>query len=551
MISEVIMRRKKKNIGWKIGGALTAAVICAAGVYVGTTAYAQDAQNASDRTIADNIYIGDIAVGGMTEAQATEAVNDYVKSLGDTEFTLTVDDKSVVAKASDLGVEWSNPVLVQDAMDVGRTGNLIERYKSKKDLEHENLVYDITYTADKDKVTQFLEANTADMNQDAINYGLKRENGVFSIVDGQNGVAVDVDKSADEIVSYIEDTWSQSDASIELTADVVEPEGTKEQLARVKDVLGTYTTDFSSSSAGRTQNVRNGASKINGHVIYPGEQFSVYEAVNPFTAENGYELAGSYENGTTVQTYGGGICQVSTTLYNAVIRAELSIDERFCHSMIVSYVQPSMDAAIAGTYKDLKFTNNYDFPVYIEGYTNGGQITFTVYGEETRPADRKVIFESETTSKTEPETKFVASDAHGIGYVNTDQNAHTGYTAKLWKIVKENGVEVSREPYNNSTYNASPKIVTVGTKSNSEEAVAAIKAAIATKNEANIRAVAAANSAEALKKQEEEEKKQQEEDKKEEDNESKPAKDDTKDNKKDDTKDNVKEDTSQDKEADE
>ena len=135
--------------------------------------------------------------------------------------------------------------------------------------------------------------------------------------------------------------------------------------------------------------------------------------------------------------------------------------------------------------------------------------------------------------------------------MNTDQNAHTGYTAKLWKIVKENGVEVSREPYNNSTYNASPKIVTVGTKSDSEEAVAAIKAALATKDEANIRAVAAANSAEALKKQEEEEQKQQEEDKKEEDNESKPAKDDTKDNKKDDTKDNAKEDTSQDKEADE
>ncbi len=539
------MRRKKINrrirTGWKIGGALAAAVICAAGVYVGTTAYAQDAT--TDRTIADNIYIGDIAVGGMTEAQATEAVNDYVKSLGDTEFTLTVDDKSVVAKASDFGIEWSNPVLVKDAMGVGRTGNLIERYKSKKDLEHENLVYDITYTADKDKVKQYLEANTESMNQDAVNYGLKRENGVFSIVDGQNGVAVDVDKSADEIVSYIEGNWTQADATIELAASVVEPEGTKEQLERVKDVLGTYTTDFSSSSAGRAQNVRNGASKINGHVIYPGEQFSVYEAVNPFTAENGYELAGSYENGTTVQTYGGGICQVSTTLYNAVIRAELSIDERFCHSMIVGYVQPSMDAAIAGTYKDLKFTNNYDFPVYIEGYTNGGQITFTVYGEETRPANREVIFESETTSTTEPETKFVASDSQPIGYVNTDQNAHTGYTAKLWKVVKENGVEVSRDTFNNSTYNASPKIITVGTKSDNKDAVAAIKAAIATKNEATVRSVAASNSASALKKQQEEEeqKKQEEEQKKEE--ESKPEKP-----KKEDTS---KEEPSQEEEADE
>lgn len=538
------MKRKKTNrkinVGWKIGGALAAALFCAAGVYIGTTVYAQDAT--TDRTIADNIYIGDIAVGGMTEAEATEAVNDYVSSLGDTEFTLTVDDKSVVAKASDFGVEWSNPVLVKDAMGVGRTGNLIERYKSKKDLEHENLVYDITYTADKEKVTQFLEEHTADMNQDAINYGLKRENGVFSITDGQNGVAVDVAKSADEIVSYIEDNWTQNDTSLELAASVVEPEGTKEQLERVKDVLGTYTTDFSSSSAGRAQNVRNGASKINGHVLYPGEQFSVYEAVNPFTAENGYELAGSYENGTTVQTYGGGICQVSTTLYNAVIRAELSIDERFCHSMIVSYVQPSMDAAIAGTYKDLKFTNNYDFPVYIEGYTNGGQITFTVYGEETRPANREVIFESETTSTTEPETKFVASDSQPIGYVNTDQNAHTGYTAKLWKVVKENGVEVSRDAFNNSTYNASPKIITVGTKSDNKDAVAAIKAAIATKDESAVRAAAAANSAEAIKKQEEEEQKKQEEEKKKED-ESKPEKP-----KKEDTS---KEEPSQEEEADE
>ena len=506
-----MMRNKKSNPGWKIGGALAAAVICAAGVYVGTTVHAQEND---EYLIADNIYIGDIAVGGMTEAQASEAVESYVESLGDTQFTFTVDDKSVTATAADLGVEWSNPVIVKDAAGVGRTGNLIERYKSKKDLEHENMVFDIAYTADREKVKSFLESNTQDMNQEAVNYGLIRENGGFTITDGQNGVAVDVDKSADEIVSYIEDTWTQTDASLELAASVVEPEGTKEQLERVKDVLGTFTTDFGSSSAGRAQNVRNGASKINGTVLYPGEQFSVYEAVSPFSAENGYELAGSYENGTTVQTYGGGICQVSTTLYNAVIRAELAIDERYCHSMIVSYVKPSMDAAIAGTYKDLKFTNNYDFPIYIEGYTSGMQITFTVYGEETRDAGREVSFESETTSTTEPETKFEMSSEYPIGYVQTTQNAHTGYTAKLWKIVKENGVEISRDTYNNSTYNASPKIITVGIKSNNAEAVAAVKAAVATGDESAVRSAAAANSAESLKKQEEEEKKKQEEEQK-------------------------------------
>lgn len=518
-------KNKKSHLGWKIGGAFVAAVVCAAGVYAGVTAQAQEN---TERLIAENIYIGNIAVGGMTEVEATEAVDAYVESLSDTQFTLTVDDKSVTATAADFGVSWSNPVIVKDAANVGRTGNLIERYKSKKDLEHENLVFDMEYTADRGKVKSYLEEYTKDMNQEAVNYGLVRENGGFTITDGQNGVAVDVEKSADEIVSYIEDSWTQTDTSLELAASVVEPEGTKEQLSRVKDVLGTFTTDFGTSSAGRAQNVRNGASKINGTVLYPGEQFSVYEAVNPFSAENGYELAGSYENGTTVQTYGGGICQVSTTLYNAVIRAELAIDERYCHSMIVSYVKPSMDAAIAGTYKDLKFTNNYDFPIYIEGYTSGMQITFTIFGEETRPAGREVIFESETTSTTEPEVKFETAADQPIGYVQQVQSSHTGYTAKLWKIVKENGVEVSREVYNNSTYNASPRIVAVGVKSDNEEAVAAVKAAIASKDEAAIRAAAAANSAEALKKQEEELKKQEEEEKKEEeqvsDKSEKPAK---------------------------
>lgn len=506
-------KNKNKHFGWKIGGALVAAVICAVGVYAGVTAKAQES---GERLIAENIYIGTIDVGGMNEVQATEAVESYVESLGNTQFTLTVDDKSVTATAADFGVTWANPVIVKDALNVGKTGNLIERYKSKKDLEHENLIFDIEYTADKEKVKTYLEANTKDMNQEAVNYGLIRENGGFTITDGQNGVAVDVDQSADEIVSYIEEMWTQNDTSLELAASVVEPQGTKEQLSRVKDVLGTFTTDFGTSSAGRAQNVRNGANKINGKVLYPGEQFSVYEAVNPFTAENGYELAGSYENGTTVQTYGGGICQVSTTLYNAVIRAELAIDERYCHSMIVSYVKPSMDAAIAGTYKDLKFTNNYDFPIYIEGYTSGMQITFTIFGEETRPAGREVSFESETTSTTEPEVKFEVLGDKPIGYVEKLQSSHTGYTAKLWKIVKENGVEVSREVYNNSTYNASPRIVAVGVKSDNEEAVAAIKAAIASKDEEAVRAAAAANSAEALKKQEEEEKKQQEEEQKQE-----------------------------------
>ena len=107
------------------------------------------------------------------------------------------------------------------------------------------------------------------------------------------------------------------------------------------------------------------------------------------------------ENGRTVDSIGGGACQLCTTLYNVVLRAELEVTQRQNHSMTVGYVKPSEDAAIAGTYKDLKFKNNYDTPIYLEGSVAGNTLTFTAYGKDTRPEGRTVEFVSETLGTTE------------------------------------------------------------------------------------------------------------------------------------------------------
>ena len=180
------------------------------------------------------------------------------------------------------------------------------------------------------------------------------------------------------------------------------------------------------------------------------------------------------------------MCQVATTLYNAVIRAELDIVQRYNHSMIVSYVKPSDDAAIAGTYKDLKFKNNLDNPVYIEGYCSGGIITFNVYGVETRPANREISFRSETLSEEDPVTQFNFDAGQPVGYFNTEQSAHKGVTARLWKTVTVDGTVQSDEIFNNSKYKSSPKIVTVGTAGASAEVVAQLQAAAAANDEARL-----------------------------------------------------------------
>lgn len=238
----------------------------------------------------------------------------------------------------------------------------------------------------------------------------------------------------------------------------------------------------------------------------PGEEYSANAAMEPYTTENGFTEAGSYESGKVVQSMGGGICQVSTTLYNAVILAELEVTQRQPHSMLVDYVKPSMDAAIAGDYKDLKFKNNTETPIYIEGYISGGNLTFTIYGKETRNANRSIEFVSETLSTTPAGKKFVES-GDSLGMMTKSGSGHTGKTARLWKVVYENGQEVSRDIFNNSTYSASPVTVNVGTASDNAEASALVKAAIATQDEGQINnaiAEAKAKIEEAAQKAEEE-----------------------------------------------
>lgn len=441
-------------------------------------------------TIPQRVYFGDIAVGGMTQEEAVSAVEDYLDGLRNKTVTLRAGANSVDVSVSQMGITWSNPEIVEEAVALGKSGNLIVRYKAMKDLENEDKVYELDIQADGQKISQMLEEQAAVLNTEAKDGSLTRENNSFVVVPGSQGVSVNIEESAKILEEYFSKEWKGEPASIEIVADVVEPRGSEEQLSKVKDLLGGFHTSYGTSGAGRAQNVKNGASKINGSVIYPGDTFSVYEAVSPFDAEHGYELAGSYENGTTVETYGGGICQVSTTLYNAVIRAELEIVERYNHSMIVSYVDPSADAAIAGTYKDLKFINNTDAPIYIEGYTQDMVIYFNVFGHETRPANREVIFESETLSTTDPGVQYQAS-GDPIGFISQKQSSHVGYTAQLWKIVKVDGVEQSREVFNKSTYKPSPRIVIVGTASANPEAAAAMNAALASQDQATIEAAAA------------------------------------------------------------
>ncbi len=455
--------------------------------YIATEAKGKD-------TIKKGVYAGDISLGDMTTKEAEAAVEDYIESLRDKEIILVAaENQQVAVTAGELGISWSNPEILEEAVMLGTQGNIVQRYKELKDLEYENKVYPIELDFDIRAIDSILVEECSKFDRETIDMGLVRENGVFRTIEGQAGYFLDVENSIDTIYYYLIEDWNREYCEILLDIEVSEPRGTNEELSKVKDVLGSFTTSYSTSGFNRCENIINGCKLINGTILYPGEEFSTVDAVTPFTAKNGYYMAGSYLNGKVVDSLGGGICQVSTTLYNVVLLSELDVTERYNHSMIVTYTDPSKDAAVTESAgKDLKFVNSTDYPIYIEGYTTSDKsITFTIYGVETRDPGRTVEYISEVLETINPTTEDIYADAsQPIGYISVT-GAHIGYKARLWKVVRENGVEVSREVINSSSYKMVPRSAVVGVATEDPNAHNEMMAAIGTNSIDHVRNVIA------------------------------------------------------------
>lgn len=448
-------------------------------------------QAETPETALEGVYIENISVGGMNEEEITEAVNARVEELKNCVISLNAGDQSVQTTAGELGLICTNMDVVRQALYAGQRGNVLDRFKVQRYLEETGPeVLELQFSVDEQAVRSVIENQAGAMNTAAVDATLTLEDGSFVVHEGQDGYVINTDASVEKVVNYMSTDWHGGNGGVILVTDVDEAQGDTEQLVLVHDALGSSSTDYSGSNSNRKQNVKRGAELVNGTILYPGEEFSMQEIVVPFTEENGYAPAASYEMGSVVETYGGGICQVSTTLYLAVLRAELEVTERHNHSMIVNYVKPSMDAAIAEGYKDFKFVNNTDAPIYIMGYADGSEIGFVIYGHETRDPNRKVTYESETLTTTESTTELVADSSASYGSVTLESSGHTGYTARLWKVVTVNGEE-TREQVNSSTYNMTPNTYHVGTSTSDSAALAAMQSAIASNDLSKVSEAAA------------------------------------------------------------
>ncbi len=272
---------------------------------------------------------------------------------------------------------------------------------------------------------------------------------------------VDVDKSELSKAAELLNSGSVAAVKVSTIAPKVSTELLQSKLFNT--TLASYSTSYSLKAANRASNVALAASKINGKVLKPGEVFSYNETIGDTTIANGYKVAPVFENGKSSEGVGGGICQVSSTLYSAVLYADLKVNERRNHSLTVAYVPKGQDATVSYGAIDFKFTNSTDYPIKIKASTGGGKVNVSIVGTK-RDAERTVQLRHAIVTTTPPTNNEVNDATLPANTRKVTSAGKTGYVVDTYKTVIENGQTISSGKITRSTYKMVPTEIAVGTK---------------------------------------------------------------------------------------
>jgi len=417
----------------------------------------------SGETIHNNIYINGVAVGGMLPEEAETALQQSME-LDRKVIGFVYNDSLVFSNTFvDFGAKYDFSTLVNEAFSLGRAGTRRERYAIIRKLENQS--YEINgeakYLYDEAAIPDRLEVVRAQATILPTNASMKLEAGQFVITEGKEGRTPDIQAAAKQLKEILA---SRRPGQIILEMHLVQPSYTAQHFENAQSLLGTFTGYFQDGSeSARGVNIRLAAAKINNSVVYPGEVFSTSTALGSSNPESGYAMSSVIVDGRLVEDYGGGVCQVASVLYNALLFAELAIVQRNNHSMRVYYMEAGFDAAIAGDYMDLKFRNNTEYPILIEATAQNGSLQVKIHGKETRPSNRRLAFVSELVETIQPEpAKVLTDDNLPSGHVLVNTEAQDGFKYELFKIVFMDGEAVDRVRVNTSIYRPVQGVISRG-----------------------------------------------------------------------------------------
>ena len=419
----------------------------------------------SDR-IYQGIYIDNVHMGGATRTEAKQAVeNANVKTDTTFDILVTIGNMSWHVNSERVPVSRNTDEMVSRAWAAGRS-NTAARWGSSMPPFEERVSqvsglrsYPLTWTTrqdyDHEALRTMAEGIANYVHRDPVNSTVASFNfstKTFSFTEDQPGAELDPEKLYDQLANLLDNGVTQT--GIRVTPEKILASMTKTELMNRFGLISAYTTTTTKNN-NRNTNIKLSAAAINGVTVLPGETFSFNKTVGERTATKGYKEAAAISGGQSRDEIGGGVCQTSSTLFNAVARANLEIVDRSPHAWPSSYVEKGFDATVNWPDLDFQFRNNTDWPIFIlAGYENR-KVTVNIYGMSLG-ADVKIDLESIVT-KTFPKPEginYVVNTKLAPGESKKTVTARPGYEVQTWKVWYQGKQETRRELLFTTTYKA-------------------------------------------------------------------------------------------------
>lgn len=408
-----------------------------------------------DGKVVSGVAISGVDVSGKTPQEIKTLLADQEKKeQEELVVTLKINDREEQQDLSVFGVVPNTDEVIAQAMLVGRSGSMKERQQAEEDAKQTPVALEFGYTYDKENLRQNIRDNIDKVNAGAIEPTAQynASTGTFDFIEGKDGIEIDVDAFVELLAEEIE---SGEFGTIVVPGTPVKAKYTVEDIKANTSLVATYTTKFkvnNESTRNREHNIKTAADKLTGAVVMPGETFSVNDTIGPRTDPEIWAAAKGIENGVYVDQLGGGICQVSTTLFNSLMMSDMKITERRPHSIPASYVDKGRDAMISTGGPDLKFVNTSDWPVYLRIYVTdqGGSnrsVTAEIWG---KPLEDGMTIELEAVT-----TETIEFDPTPVYVTNEElvRPGRNGYKAEVYKVYRDkNGKEIKRVLAHRSTY---------------------------------------------------------------------------------------------------
>ncbi|MDT8901415.1 VanW family protein [Anaeroselena agilis] len=417
-------------------------------------------------TVTDDVYggvrVGDIDVGGLTLPAAEQKIADAFNAWTKHEpITLIYNDKRWTIAAGEIDLSIDAAALAKKAYAVGRTGNIFQQLQERYLAINRGHTVPLAVGYSDDKLRARIAAIAATVDRDPRNASLKVvANFSVSKEPDAVGLKVDIDKTQADIAVKLN---TKIPFVLPLTVAKLAPAITARDLEGIDGVIGSYTTQFSPEEKNRSANILIAASNLDDTIVRQGEVFSFNAIVGPRLAKNGYKIAPVFINGKLVPDWGGGVCQVSSTLYNAALLADLKIEERTPHFRPPGYVPLGLDATVADNYLDFRFRNTSGHNIYILSDVAGDQVNIHILGRlKSNPPEIHIV--SADKKVWEPNTVVKQDPDLDLGKEVVEVEGQKGFHISAYRVKYAAGREIGRELISTDEYQPEDRVVRVGTK---------------------------------------------------------------------------------------